>query len=213
MSDYITRTFIASHALELVGEKELEDIAQPTTSLERRVARHFEPVYKLTLRRAKWKAARETFTSTASASRTDDRYPTVVALPADCVAVWTVNDEEDGWERLSGGAGGFVAGAFSLPAEVVFTRRIEPHEMPEELAYLVGHNLALKIMRAPELNISAARRQELKDARDEAEDAAMDAAAAEGGITEQVPSRFMDAAYGLYAEGAHFRDFVPVIKR
>ena len=188
-------TDLANMALDLLGQEDVEDINEPTTGIERKVSRNLDDAIEIALKQARWNACREVGSITAL-NEIEDTYPYLSQLPGDCFVVWTIGGDAKGWEIRAGAGAGRVAHSAGNPATIEYGRRIQPHEMPAEMALYCAAELALLAMRSPSVDLSAAKQQELKSERDERLMVAVDLHAMQGGLIEAVPSRYIDALHG-----------------
>lgn len=185
-------TDLANMALDLLGQDDVEDIDEPTTAIERKIKRNLQTAIDVSLKHARWYVCR-TVTSIAALSEEEEAYPYLSQLPGDCLVVWTIGGDPKGWERRAGPGAGRVAHAAGNPATIEYGRRINPDQMPTELALYCAAELALMCMRTPTVDLSAAKQESLKRERNERLMIAADLHAMQGGVPEAVPSRYISA--------------------
>jgi hypothetical protein len=189
-------TDICNMALDLLKERAMGDYNAPDNALEEMVARNYPLAKEYVLKKHRWMVARQTVTGLAALSVTDAEYPTVIQLPADCLAVWTVNGFEDGWHRRAGQGAGRLAGNFTAPASLVYTRNISEGEIPVELALAIGGQLAHLCKSGPTLDLSRGERADIAAEAIDRIDAAVDILGTEGGVSEVSESRFVETLRG-----------------
>lgn len=196
-----TRTDLANHALDLLGQEDVANIDEPVTDIERKIARNLGAALELSLKQRRWGFAREV-RSLAALDESEDRFQFLTRLPVDCLLVWTVNGKSDGWVLRAGSGRGRLAHNGGNPVSLEYTKLLEPHELPTEFLLYCAAELAVLCMRTPTVDLSAAKQDELLRTAD---DRLVDAAAihdAQGGETELVPSRYIDQLYGFGSRSA-----------
>lgn len=192
-----TRTDIANIALDILGRGPIEDVDGATQKgeLERRLKGRIDHAVDAMLRIHKWPASRETQFLPGASLNADENYYYEIQLPTDCVAVWKVGDEEDGWERRSGQGAGSVVTRLMPPVRVEYARRISPDQMTEEMRQVAGVMLA--DMLKQHAAISTARRQEIAAERVRLIKEAVRVAGSEDGPDTPFTSPWLNAMLGV----------------
>lgn len=203
-----SETDICNMAMDLLGEDEMADFHAPATRLEGRLVRNYPYAKEMVLKKHRWKVARATLESIAALNVEDSQYTTVIQLPGDCLSVWLVNGREDGWERRFGQGVGRVAGDFTVPASIVYTRDLDEGELPIQLQLAIGAQLAALCMNGPNIDLTQADKKRIIDAVADTIDVAVDIVGAEGGVDEVFESRFVAAVHGYRVTDPHLKKLV-----
>lgn len=192
-----TETHLVAAAFDFLGEDSPGSIDTPVGRLEERAKFHLKHIRDLVLKTHSWPAAMETVTLSEPLGLVDAEYRDVVQLPVDCLRVDRAGGSERGWVRRYGSGGGRLAGNFSFPLEIVYTRRLHYEFLPVELGYLVAAELAAHLAQMPTTRLPAGTYDRLRRMVDQKHAEALNMAISEGGTDRMIGSRFLDARDGL----------------
>lgn len=195
-----TDTDIANMAMDLLGEPPIADLEEPRTDLERRAQRRFHEARDFVLSQNWWKASRAEERLTLLSGVVDEEFPAQVQLPENCVLVWTVNGDQDGFEQIAGPGGGRLAGRWSGAPRVVYGRRLSAAETPLYLQRLIAAQLALDLAPSLGVEVKGDRLRRLEAAHEDAMAIALATAGAVGGREQPIRSRYVDAMDGYAPE-------------